>query len=1444
MPSLSPGIESPSSFAQILPGAPAEALQALTTFTFRWKRYIVYISGRQLNILRSPTELVQAITFDEELVAVRAESEESAKIAVASSANVWVLESSTNDWNQVTWRKALLLKREDGGDKTRSLSWGNDGELLVGGSRLVSLFSVLPSSRESSPVRTSAQKEHLEERHVLWSKSVPSALQAASFSPSASLIASFGPRDRLVKIWRRLSFEEGLFDYTYLPHPGPVTHIEWRRPDAPMLEEEADESDDARAKAYGTRNEEDQEILYTFCADGILRVWKTGGLHELEVMVLYTSLDLVGAIPHSPSLSSSGPAAPKPTRYAFILSSGALSNAISAAVSKQHVGKMTHSLEHLKEISSKHPDAVVTLDGSGRMSAWGLQTIGHRRRPSTPSGTSKQAYHIAHAEDLDFKIPVGSNARFEAWFDGDQLHVVAHTFDESVSWWQGGVEQFLSPATKGSDRLICTANWSGNKGAFAGLRSLTAKQGVLAWTPNGELAHLVTSPQSQLQLAACSIPERRESQDSHIMDAYSLDDPNNMLCVDNSDIFVVGASGALLATAAHLQHQALRLLRIYQDESSSRQTFILLSRSGSYNVITLSGLSNASEVQIEIGKCGKLPILQDAHSTWKDVQVVVHPRRPAWLRLVAVNEEGAVWRTDVPSDALLDVSRATEAPISFLSGLDNPSLLDATCDIAALASADGRSIAVLDLKGGYVEHRQEFGHAVRYARLNVCKRSSDHVGDANTTLAIAYTDSVEIMAQARYEQASSAEQHTWHHLKRISISGLGLRISAVAWLPRDELVVAAGHSLFRSNGLVAGTEVVPELRYLLDMKPTSVIRSDSLMHALRLPLVSWHPHFLHQLVMRGQLHSATGILRRLERSLRFYTEGDDLHPLLDATPQDISAGKAHSNNVFLDSDTINSLQQQLEVIDLPKTSDAEQERLKIVLGTIIYMQGQIGSLDENGLRYLFSWKLHVLELESKRSSSSTDNDKSISNGYDGPPPAVPTMSWREIVFAYHSETQQPLLEALHDYYGGKLDWPTVRQLGIPAWLHAVRAAQSEGSDLASLGQIFDTLAQKAFRSTYPPDPTRASLFFLALKKKATLLALWRVAVGNKEQRTTSNFLKRDFTLEENRTAARKNAYALMGKRRFEYAAAFFLLANDAASAIRILAGQCQDLPLAIAVARVYCDDGSPELMKFMEERVLPSARQEGDRWLLSWVHETMGHSHLAAQALVIPVDEFEVNDAERLPRHWEQDDPLTLNLYQHLRDRPAKPGQSRKSRSLGGEHHEYRAILRAARILRKMGLWLLALELVSTWHFATPPPLSDNNNNANGESEAVDSNGNGAHEQSDGTITTTPSILDNFSNPSTSNGPAVQKPTPAPAPKSLLDDFDSLSLQSPSPEEKAKSDREAKAAELMAKLKAKKEAANSKPTTDEAAEEEKKKKKAPTQFKEPEASSILDSFGF
>ena len=65
--------------------------------------------------------------------------------------------------------------------------------------------------------------------------------------------------------------------------------------------------------------------------------------------------------------------------------------------------------------------------------------------------------------------------------------------------------------------------------------------------------------------------------------------------------------------------------------------------------------------------------------------------------------------------------------------------------------------------------------------------------------------------------------------------------------------------------------------------------------------------------------------------------------------------------------------------------------------------------------------------------------------------------------------------------------------------------------------------------------------------------------------------------------ANKNAYALMGKRRFEYAAAFFLLADNLDSAVSVLSNQLGDIQLAIAVARVYGGDDSPTLKKFLNQ---------------------------------------------------------------------------------------------------------------------------------------------------------------------------------------------------------------------------------------------------------------------
>jgi len=55
---------------------------------------------------------------------------------------------------------------------------------------------------------------------------------------------------------------------------------------------------------------------------------------------------------------------------------------------------------------------------------------------------------------------------------------------------------------------------------------------------------------------------------------------------------------------------------------------------------------------------------------------------------------------------------------------------------------------------------------------------------------------------------------------------------------------------------------------------------------------------------------------------------------------------------------------------------------------------------------------------------------------------------------------------------------------------------------------------------------------MALKKKPVLVGLWRMATWSREQSATHRLLSNNFEEERWKTAAMKNAYALMGRRRF------------------------------------------------------------------------------------------------------------------------------------------------------------------------------------------------------------------------------------------------------------------------------------------------------------------------
>ena len=262
------------------------------------------------------------------------------------------------------------------------------------------------------------------------------------------------------------------------------------------------------------------------------------------------------------------------------------------------------------------------------------------------------------------------------------------------------------------------------------------------------------------------------------------------------------------------------------------------------------------------------------------------------------------------------------------------------------------------------------------------------------------------------------------------------------------------------------------------------------------------------------------------------------------------------------------------------------------------------------------------------------------------------------------------------------------------------------------------IARNEYTKTDEKNPIDCSLYYLALKKKSVLVGLWRMAAWNREQSGTQKLLRNDFSEARWKTAALKNAYALLGKRRFgasylnrfltltdppaEYAAAFFLLAGNLQDAINVCANQLHDLQLAIAVARVYDGDESLVLRSLLEEKVLPQAALEGNRWLATWAFWMLGRRDMAVRVLISPV--YTLIDLVETPnlqsKSYLSSDPALVVLYKQLR---GKTLQALKGASKISPRAEWDFVIQNARLYDRMGCDLLALDLVRNWEFLQQP---------------------------------------------------------------------------------------------------------------------------------------------
>ncbi|PFH54806.1 hypothetical protein AMATHDRAFT_72570 [Amanita thiersii Skay4041] len=587
---------------------------------------------------------------------------------------------------------------------------------------------------------------------------------------------------------------------------------------------------------------------------------------------------------------------------------------------------------------------------------------------------------------------------------------------------------------------------------------------------------------------------------------------------------------------------------------------------------------------------------------------------------------------------------------------------------------DGEELTIWDSK------ESEFAAGLEYRYIyneKVNDLDWTSTPDQQSILAVGFTYHVELLCQQRMTYFEHVLGWTLCH--RIEIgSSIPYPISDSIWLANGSFLIGAGHHLCL-YGESKSTEIHESLfEYVARLNG---------------PLPDYHPQMLLQCLLWGKVELVKNIIINLVHDLKAY----------DADPRiwhwtslpvsqfyETDASSMEENDAIFSRRLVTSLIDALENQPIPHLTPNEQAHLIVLIQTTLEIDEQRRALDSNGLRYLIS--MRSFYILNRRASAPVSPESYCAQHRRTGTGRRERLRYRDMVWAFHSECQGLLLNASIAACNGKMVWSGARALGLPLWLNSTEELKSQ----------LEMIARNEYLAGDNRDPTACSLFYFALGKIKLVYGLWRQAAWHKEQTVMLKFLSNDFSEPRWRTAALKNAYALMSKQRFEYAAAFFLLGNSLKDAVNVCIKQLGDFQLAVALARVV-EPGNegPVLLEILNNHVLPIAFTNGNRWLASWAFWLLHRRDLAVRVLLTPLQDitaaYGIVVEEIGEPHY--DDPSLALLFRQLR---AKTLQAVKGTSEISGRSEFNFVLQMARVFCRMGCHPLALDLVRSWSFEHP----------------------------------------------------------------------------------------------------------------------------------------------
>ncbi|KAA1467902.1 hypothetical protein DENSPDRAFT_906985 [Dentipellis sp. KUC8613] len=665
--------------------------------------------------------------------------------------------------------------------------------------------------------------------------------------------------------------------------------------------------------------------------------------------------------------------------------------------------------------------------------------------------------------------------------------------------------------------------------------------------------------------------------------------------------------------------------------------------------------------------------------------------------LLSVTEDGEL-RFWLPDDGPDGSWRSTGRVRTGRTNISRARCSSAKKSVLVVPGPDGEELSIWDSK------ESEFASGLEYVKI---LSSSDPVNDLDwsatpdnqSILAVGFAHRVEILCQQRMTYFD--EDPGWGVIRTIETASLLPHpISDSIWLSHGSLLVGSGHQMCL-YGQPAPSEGVEPPEGLFEY----VARLNG-------PLEDYHPQMLLQCLLWEKVELVKEIIVNLSKDLERAREANDKfksssvpvdHFLrkeqLNSAPNqyhqrqysslfDLPDQNDEADDEGFSRALVERLLQRLEAEPLPHLTPNEHAHLLVLIQATLEVDESRRALDSNGLRYLIS--LRSFYILNRRVSAPSSPEPQAS-------PARQTgwrerLRYRDMIWAFHSESQGLLLTASSAACANKMSWGDARALGVFLWL----------TSLDSLKAQMEVIARNEYMAGENRDPVACSLFYFALGKHKLVHGLWRQAASHKEQNVMLKFLSNDFTQARWRTAALKNAYALLSKRRFEYAAAFFILGGSLKDAVHVCIKQLDDFQLAVALCRVVeqRDDG-PILRDILTNTVIPIAFQNGNRWLGSWAFWLLRRRDLAVRILVTPLQDMasvlDVRISDIATSLY--DDPSLALLFSQLK---SKTLQTAKGTSEISGRTEFNFVLQMARVFIRMGCHVLALDLVRSWSFDRP----------------------------------------------------------------------------------------------------------------------------------------------